>query len=172
MHVKKSTIVNCEEWRVSSSKMMLHAIRKAASLQAEWYSYDLEEGFEGADYGIAPQPTRDERPPSVNKGIQLDLRAIRPRERRSIVSLNARDVKQAISTLSHKRLAQHQLLRFNDASNTLTVQTGDERQASDLLNLNTLEIPSTPPLPVSVHQVPSEGMSRGVIYGCTPDETS
>ncbi|KAH7931749.1 hypothetical protein HPB49_025771 [Dermacentor silvarum] len=126
MHVKKSTIVNCEEWRVSSSKMMLHAIRKAASLQAEWYSYDLEEGFEGADYGNAPQPTRDERRPSVNKGIQLDLR----------------------------------------------VQTGDERQASDLLNLNTLEIPSTPPLPVSVHQVPSEGMSRGVIYGCTPDETS
>lgn len=161
-------------------------IRKAASLQAEWSSHEPEEGFEGdglwerattrsrrkaaqREQGNSTRPTR------VVERTELGcfVLAIRPRERRSIVSLNAREVKHAISALSHdKRLAQHQLLRFNDASNTLTVQTCDERQASNLLKLNTLEIPSAPPLPVSVHQVPSEGMSRGVIYGCTLDETS
>ncbi|KAH7945662.1 hypothetical protein HPB49_013635 [Dermacentor silvarum] len=162
------------------------AIRKAASHQAEWSSHDPEEGFEGdglwerATTRSRRQATQREqenstRPARVVERIELGcfILAIRPRERRSIVSLNAREVKQAISALSHdKRLAQHQLLRFNDASNTLTVQTCDERQASDLLKLNTLEIPSAPPLPVSVHQVPSEGMPRDVIYGYTPDETS
>ncbi|KAH7940932.1 hypothetical protein HPB49_008175 [Dermacentor silvarum] len=162
------------------------AIRKATSLQAEWSSHDPEEAFEGnrlrecattrsrrkaaqCEQGTSTRPAR------VAERTKLGcfVLAIRPRKRRRIVLLNAREVKQAISALSHdKRLAQHQLLRFNDASNTLTVQTCDERQASDLLKLNTLEIPLVPPLPVSVHQVPSEGMSRGVIYGCTPDEKS
>ncbi|KAH7955196.1 hypothetical protein HPB49_025386 [Dermacentor silvarum] len=162
------------------------AVRNAASLQAEWSSHDPEEGFEGdrlwerattrsrrkavqREQGNATRPTR------VVEGTELGcfVLAIRPRKPRSIVSLNAREVKQAISLLSHdKRLAQHELLRLNDASNTLIVQTCDERQASDLLKLNTLKISSAPPLPVSVHQVPTKGMSRGVIYGCTPDETS
>ncbi|KAH7945401.1 hypothetical protein HPB49_010692 [Dermacentor silvarum] len=161
-------------------------IRKAASLQAVWSSHDPEEGFEGDELwerattrsrrkAAQREQGNSTRPARVAERTELGcfVSAIRPRERRSIVSLNALEVKQAISALSHdKRLAQHQLQRFNDASNTLTVQTCDERPASDLLKLNTLEIPWAPPLPVSVHQVPSEGMSRGVVYGCTLDETS
>ncbi|KAH7960660.1 hypothetical protein HPB49_022134 [Dermacentor silvarum] len=184
MHVKKSMILKDEEWE--SEQLEDDAdIRKAASLQAEWSSHEPEEGFEGD--GLWERATTRSRrkapqreqgnstiPARVVERTELGcfVLAIRPRERRSIVSFNAREVKHAISALSHKRLAQHQLLRFNDASNTLTVQTCDERQASNLLKLNTLEIPSAPPLPVSVHQVPSEGMSRVVIYGCTLDETS
>ncbi|KAH7953362.1 hypothetical protein HPB49_007352 [Dermacentor silvarum] len=65
MHVKKSTIVNDEEWRVSSSKIML-AIRKAASLQAEWSSHDHEEGFEGG--GLWERATTRSRERNSERG--------------------------------------------------------------------------------------------------------
>ncbi|KAH7949853.1 hypothetical protein HPB49_016274 [Dermacentor silvarum] len=80
-------------------------IRKAASLQAEWSSHEPEEGFEGdglwerattrsrrkaaqREQGNSTRPTR------VVERTELGcfVLAIRPRERRSIVSLNAREV--------------------------------------------------------------------------------
>ncbi|KAH9382472.1 hypothetical protein HPB48_023069 [Haemaphysalis longicornis] len=162
-------------------------LRKAASFQADWCSRDPEDGAEG-DGLWERATTRAKRKAALQRSgtsaksaraaerteLGTFVLSIRPKERCSITSLNPQEVRRAICALSHnQQLAKHQLLRrFNKESNTLTVHTCDEKQASAVLRLSALDTPSNPSFPVTVHQVPSDGMSRGVIYDCTPGETS
>lgn len=161
-------------------------LRKAASFQADWCSRDPEDGAEG-DGLWERATTRAKRKAALQRSgtsaksaraaerteLGTFVLSIRPKERCSITSLNPQEVRRAICALSHnQQLSKHQLLRFNKESNTLTVHTCDEKQASAVLKLSALDTPSNPSFPVTVHQVPSDGMSRGVIYDCTPGETS
>lgn len=96
---------------------------------------------------------------------------IQPTERCDVLGLDPEELKTVISSFAgDPKLLKHQILRVSKLSNTIVVTTCDSTQATHLLRMGVLPLRSRPPLPVRTHQVPMDGISRGVIHGCKPNE--
>ncbi|KAG0413173.1 hypothetical protein HPB47_009671 [Ixodes persulcatus] len=96
---------------------------------------------------------------------------IQPTERCDVLGLDPEELKTVISSFAGDlKLLKHQILRVSKLSNTIVVTTCDSTQATRLLRMGVLPLRSRPPLPVRTHQVPTDGISRGVIHGCKPKE--
>ncbi|KAG0414397.1 hypothetical protein HPB47_008446 [Ixodes persulcatus] len=78
---------------------------------------------------------------------------------------------QADSFATDPELRKLQLLRVSTISNTITVTTCDSKQAAHLLRTTSLPLKTRHPLPVRAYQLPTEGILRGVIHGCKPNES-
>lgn len=87
--------------------------------------------------------------------------------------LDPAELQQIIHSMAeYPQLAKYLVLKLSRSSNALIVTTCGTKQAARLLRIQKLPLSSRPHLPVISHQVPASGMSRGVIYGCRPCETS
>lgn len=97
---------------------------------------------------------------------------VRPKGRWAILSLDPRRVKHLIDSLAgDSKLLEHQLIRYNRASNTITVHTCDSHLVCNLKKLTSLVTLSEQPLQVSVYEMPADGISQGVIYDCCRKKT-
>ncbi|KAG0413452.1 hypothetical protein HPB47_009399 [Ixodes persulcatus] len=82
-----------------------------------------------------------------------------PTERCDVSRLDPEDLLSAVSSFAtDAELRKLQLLRVSTISNTITVTTCDSKQAAHLVRTTT-------------YQLPTEGISRGVIHGCKPNES-
>lgn len=98
---------------------------------------------------------------------------IHPSERCDMSKLDPAELQQIIHSMAEDpQIAKYLVLKLSRSSNALIVTTCDTKQAARLLRIQKLPLSSRPHLPVISHQVPASGMSRGVIYGCRPCETS
>lgn len=93
---------------------------------------------------------------------RCDVRLIDPEDLQTTINSYATDLK----------LLQHQILRVSRLSNTIAITTCDSNQAALLLRVKSLPLQSRPPLLVRTCQVPTESISRGVVYNCKPGETT
>ncbi|KAG0427247.1 hypothetical protein HPB47_025690, partial [Ixodes persulcatus] len=122
------------------------------SLQASWASRepdatDLEGLWEKAT-------TRTQRRAQLKASGQPLPTTSRKEERCDVLGLDPEELKTVISSFAgDPKLLKHQILR-----------------ATHLLRMGVLPLRSRPPLPVRTHQVPTDGISRGVIHGCKPNE--
>lgn len=98
---------------------------------------------------------------------------LQPMERCDVTLIDPEDLQTTINSYATDlKLIQHQILRVSRLSNTIAVTTCDSNQAALLLRVKSLPLRSRPPLPVRTYQVPTEGISRGVVYRCKPGETT
>lgn len=96
---------------------------------------------------------------------------VQPTVRCDMTIVDPEDLNRAISSFSaDAALLRHQILRVSKLSNSITVTTCDPIQAGRIREMRKLPLQTIEPIPVRVHQVPNEGMSRGVIYRCRPNE--
>ncbi|KAH9360038.1 hypothetical protein HPB48_018478 [Haemaphysalis longicornis] len=84
-----------------------------------------------------------------------------------MTTVDPEDLNRAVSSFSaDAALLRHQILRVSKLSN----YTCDPIQAGRIRKITELPLQTINPIPVRVHQVPNEGMSRGVIYRCRTNE--
>ncbi|KAH9382381.1 hypothetical protein HPB48_012076 [Haemaphysalis longicornis] len=96
---------------------------------------------------------------------------VQPTVRCDMTIVDPEDLNRAISSFSaDAALLRHQILRVSKLSNSITLTTCDPIQAGRIREMTELPLQTIEPIPVRVHQVPNEGMSRGVIYRCRPNE--
>ncbi|KAM7302138.1 hypothetical protein ISCGN_017655 [Ixodes scapularis] len=95
-----------------------------------------------------------------------------PTERCDVSRLDPEDLLAAVSSFAaDPELRRLQLLRVSSVYNTVTVTTCDSTQAAHLLRTTSLPLKTHHPLPIRTYQVPTEGISRGVIHECKPNES-
>lgn len=88
-----------------------------------------------------------------------------------MTTVDPEDLHRAISSFSaDAALLRHQILRVSKPSNSITLTTCDAIQAGRIREITELPLQTGSPIQVRVHQVPNEGMSRGVIHRCRPNE--
>ncbi|KAG0429702.1 hypothetical protein HPB47_023368 [Ixodes persulcatus] len=152
-------------------------------LQASWASRDPDDADTGGLWETAvsraqrraTKKAANESPPTTSNRQRAELGTyvlrIQPTERCDMTAIDPEDLRRAISSLAaDAALLRHQLLRVSKLSNSITVTTCDPTQAGRVLKMVTLPLRSRRPLPVRVYQVPNEGMSRGIIHRCKPNE--
>ncbi|CAN7950056.1 unnamed protein product, partial [Ixodes pacificus] len=115
-------------------------------------------------------------PPPLNRKARATLGThvikFQPTERCDVSRLDPEHLLAAVSSFAtDPELRKLQPLRVGTISNTITVTTCDSKQAAHLLRTTSFPLKTRHPLPVRAYQLPTEGISRGVIHGCKPNES-
>ncbi|CAN7979301.1 unnamed protein product, partial [Ixodes persulcatus] len=152
-------------------------------LQVEWTARDnLPEDFTGLWEKATtrtqrrPQLKAQRQPlPPLNRKARATLGThvikFQPTEVCDVSRLDPEDLLAAVSSFAtDPELRKLQLLQVSTISNTITVTTCDSKEAAHLLRTTSLPLKPRHPLPVRAYQLPTEGISRGVIHGCKPNE--
>lgn len=114
----------------------------------------------------APSPKRvsDER-----RELGIHVLKIQLMEHTDVTTLPVHLLQQAIYRLAgDPQLTKYVILKTNKNSNSITVTTCDTVHAERLLRLRVIPISSDMRLRVHVYQLPTRGITRGVIYKCDP----
>lgn len=135
--------------------------------QASWSARDPDNDDDGTwNMATARRGRTKQRPDAMKerRGLDQYVLSFRPKGRRAMADIPPRELHQQIRALAvAPETIKHLTVRVNDVSNTITITTYDRLHASRLRQLKELRVPGQPPLEVTVHQIPSRGMSRGVI---------
>ncbi|CAN8011109.1 unnamed protein product, partial [Ixodes pacificus] len=153
-------------------------------LQAEWTARDpLPEDFTGLWEKATTRTQRraqlkaqGQPQPPLNRKARATLGThvikFQPTERCDVSRLDPEDLLAAVSSFAtDPELRKLQFLRVSTISNTITVTTCDSKQAAHRLRTTSLPLKTRHPLSVRAYQLPTEGISRGVIHGCKPNES-
>ncbi|KAH9374783.1 hypothetical protein HPB48_015087 [Haemaphysalis longicornis] len=159
-----------------------HPGARPGDLQASWSSRDPSASDNGGlwENSVSRTQRRAARkadgepasPTSQRQRTELGTYILRfqPMMRCDMTTVDPEELNRAISSFSaDAALLRHQILRVSKLSNS-TVSTYDPIQAGRIREITELPLQTIKPIPVRVHQVPNEGMSRGVIYRCKPIE--
>ncbi|KAH9361024.1 hypothetical protein HPB48_002886 [Haemaphysalis longicornis] len=112
----------------------------------------------------SPKRVSDER-----RDLGTHVLKIQLMEHTDVMTLPVHLLQQAIDHLAgNPQLTKHVIIKTNKNSNSITVTIGDSVHAERLLRLRVIPISSDLRLRVHVYQLPTRGITRGVIYKCDP----
>ncbi|KAG0410029.1 hypothetical protein HPB47_012851 [Ixodes persulcatus] len=135
--------------------------------QASWSARDPDSDDEGTwNMATARRGRAKQRPDAMKerRGLDQYVLSFRPKGRRAMADIPLRELHQQITALAvAPETIKHLTVRVDDVSNTITITTYDRLHATRLRQHKELRVPGQPPLEVTIHQVPSRGMSREVI---------